>query len=392
MPVCGGRGDTIDRVTDRRWLALGLALVVSLVAVLGAIGWPASAYQDGDFTQFWVQPRALIEGGDPYDRVWWSSAHERAGQRPENPQAVYPPHDAIAFLPLALLPLPYAAAAWIVAQLVAVAIAIALLSSRILPRAGRSLFVAVCLSFQPLWLLAVGANVTGFLFAAVAGAVIAIADRRPFRAGVCMGLLIVKPHPVVFLVAALLVAATWPQRRGLALGALSSAGPLAVAALALRPGWYVEWLGSAVALASSPRSNATVWTLDRVTGLPAGSGLAAAVLVTAAFVVWFVRVRPPLALAFAAAIPVSLAVAPYGWSYDQLLLLVPIAFALAATSRLAARGIVALVATVVPWSLYVLAFRRGGEELSVITSVLVFLMLVLPACRRTGDDPRNPVV
>ena len=132
---------------DRRRLALVVAFGACVaVALLGAIGWPASAYRDGDFTQLWVQPRALIEGGDPYDSSWWIAAHERIGQRPENPQAVYPPHDAIAFLPFALLPLPYAAAAWIVAQLVAVAVAIGLLASRVLPRSGRGLFVAVGLT------------------------------------------------------------------------------------------------------------------------------------------------------------------------------------------------------------------------------------------------------
>ena len=185
-----------------------------------------------------------------------------------------------------------------------------------------------------------------------------------------------KPHPFAFLGIALLVSATWPERRRLALGALCTAGPLVFATVALRPGWYTEWLGSAVGLAASPRSNATVWTLDRVAGLPSWSGPAVAALVIGAFAIWFARVRPPVATAFVVAIPVSLAVAPYGWSYDQLLLLVPIGVALAAIGGLAGRALIALVATVLPWSLYVLAFRRGGEELSVITPVLVFALLV----------------
>lgn len=146
--------------------------------------------------------------------------------------------------------------------------------------------------------------------------------------------------------------------------------------------WYAEWLGSAVALAASSRSNATVWTLDRVAGLPAWSGPAVAAIALGAFALWLLRVRPPIATTFAAVIPAGLAVAPYGWSYDQLQLLVPIAVAVAATGRLAGRArpaglaLVALIATAVPWSLYVLAFRRGGEELSVLSPLLVFALLV----------------
>ena len=377
-------------MTAGRRIAIAVVLAAcAAVALLGAIGWPASAYQDGDFTQFWIQPHALLDvGGDPYDTAWWAAAHTRIGQRPENAQAVYPPHDAIAFLPFALLPFPYAAAAWIVAQLVAVSLALWLLASRVLPRAGRGLFLAVSLGFQPLWLLAVGANVTGFLFALIAGAFLAVTERRLFLAGALLGLLVVKPHPFAFLAVALLVTASWPERRRVGLGALCTAGPLVGAAIALRPGWYAEWLGSAVALAASPRSNATVWTLDRVTGLPSWSGPAVAGLVIGAFAIWFARTRPPLATTFIAAIPVSLAVAPYGWSYDQLQLLVPMAVALAATGRLARRALIALVATILPWSLYALAFRRGGEELSVITPVLVFtLLLVLPGVLAAEHRP-----
>lgn len=364
-------------MTAVRRLAIAVVLAAGLaVVVLGTIGWPASAYRDGDFTQFWVQPHALLDGADPYDSSWWTAAHAGIGQRPENAQAVYPPHDAVAFLPFALLPLPYAAAAWIVTQLAVVCVAVALLASCALPRSGRGLFIAVALAFQPLWLLAVGANVTGFLFAALVGAFVAVTERRLFVAGALLGLLVLKPHPFVFLAFALLVSATWPERRRLAQGALCTAGPLVLATVTLRPGWYAEWFNSAIALAGSPRSNATVWTLDRLAGLPSWSGPLVAALAIGAFATWSARVRPPLAPTFVAAIPVSVAVAPYGWSYDQLQLLVPIAVALAATGGLARRALIALAAAILPWALYGLAFRRGGEELSVVTPLLVFAVLL----------------
>jgi glycosyl transferase family 87 len=370
-----------------RRAALAVAFVVTAsaaVALLGAIGWPASAYRDGDFTQYWIQPQALIEDRDPYDGAWWAAAHERAGQRPESPQAVYPPHDAIVFLPLAALPLSYAAAAWIVAQLAAVAAALVLVGARV-PRAERGVFFGLAVSFQPLWLLPGGANITGFLFAAFATAFVAALDHRPVRCGAFLGLLIVKPQAFAFLAAAVLVIASWRERRALAQlarGALSTAGPLIALTFALRPAWYGEWIGSAIGLAGSPRSNATVWTLDRVAGLPSASGPVVAALAITAFAAWAWRTRPTIAMTMALGIPVSLAVAPYGWSYDQLQLLITLAVGLAAAATLAPRAraaalvALAVVAVPLPWSLYVLAFQRGGEELSVLTPLLTFGLVV----------------
>jgi len=32
-----------------------------------AAGVPGATHRDGDFLQFWLQPRALLEGASPYD-------------------------------------------------------------------------------------------------------------------------------------------------------------------------------------------------------------------------------------------------------------------------------------------------------------------------------------
>ena len=380
----------------RRAGIVGVIAIGALVT-LGTIGVPATAYRDGDFLQFWIQPQALFEGASPYDPAWWAAIHRRVGGRALFAEAVYPPHDAFAFLPLALIPLSYAAALWLVAQLVAAAAVAVGLARRISDRAGRVVFLAVVVSFQPLWLLVVGGNVTGFLFAALGGAYLAALDRRIVRCGALLGLLVVKPHPFVFLAVAVLASAERAQRRALVLGALATAGPLVAVTLLLRPSWYAEWLRAALGLQAAPGSNATVWTIGRLIGVevpPLGGVVALAVVV--AFGVWARRARPSLALAIAVAIPVSLAVAPHGWSYDQLHLLIPLAVLVdrlgrpaSATGR-AARAALALGASALPWLLYLLAFRRGGEELSVITPLAVSALLpvVLARAHQRSDAPR----
>ncbi|MBI3521469.1 MAG: DUF2029 domain-containing protein [Chloroflexi bacterium] len=365
---------------------------IAAVVVLGAIGVPADTYKGGDFLQFWLQPQAFFYGTSPYDPAWWARMHARVGVPPLFDEAVYPPYDAIAFLPLALLPLSYAAAAWLVAQLVAVAAVAVGLARRISDRAGRSVFLAVVATFQPLWLLVVGGNITGFLLAALGSAYLAALDGRIFRCGALLGLLVVKPHPFAFLAVAVLASVQRVQRRALVLGALATAGPLAGMTLLLRPSWYAEWLPAALGLQSAPGSNATVWTIGRVIGLEAPLlGGAVAIALIVAFGIWSRRTRPSLALAIAVAIPVSLAVAPHGWSYDHLLLLVPLSVLIdrVGSGSVTRRAAVVLGACALPWLLYALAFRRGGEELSAITPLAVFALLLVVGRSAAPSQPKD---
>ena len=383
--------------------------MLSAVLVLGAIGVPAATYRDGDFLQFWIQPQAFFEGASPYDPGWWAAIHARVGARPLFAEAVYPPYDALVFLPLALLPLSYAAAFWLVTQLVAVAAVGLALARQISDRGGRSVFLAVVLSFQPLWLLVVGGNVTGFLFAALGGAYLAARSRHIGRCGALLGLLAIKPHPFLLLAVAVLAFAESAQRRALALGVLATAGPLVVLTLFARPSWYASWLPAALGLQAAPGSNATAWTIGRVVGLgpqlqPSGLilGAMAVAAVIGAFAVWSRRTRPQLPLAIAAAIPVSLAVAPHGWSYDQLLLIVPLAVSFGTLAvrpppeRRRGVAALALVAVAIPWALYAVAFQRGGEELSVVTPLLAFAALwyLRPDrdSRHAIASPRAPIL
>lgn len=360
-------------------------LVVTAVAMsaavffLGALGVPAATYERGDFLQFWLQPQALWQGASPYDPAWWAAMHAKLGVPPLFPEAVYPPHDALVFLPLALLPLSAAAAAWLVVQLAAVGWVCGYLARPIAERGVRMVYFALVISFQPLWLLVAGGNVTGLLLGVVGLAYLAAREGRIGRCGALLGILIVKPHPFLFLVPAVLLTIAPSQRRAFLLGLVATAGPLVAVTLILRPGWYAEWLPAAIGLQTAPGSNATAWTIGRVLGvasaLPGAIAVAGSVLL---FLVWAWRVRPSLASTIAAAIPISLAVAPHGWSYDQLLLLVPLAACSAAiavrpaSERRRELAVVTVLAVAIPWALYALAFRRGGEELSILTPLLVF--------------------
>ena len=366
---------------------LGLFVVIALAAILtiiagGLSGVPASSYQHGDFLQFWLQPRALVAAASPYDPVWWAAEHVQLGVAPLFPEAVYPPYDALFFAPFALLPLGYAAAAWLAVQVLLVAFTTVALARRIALPAHRAVAIAVVAGSQAAWLLVVGGNVTGFLFAALGAAYLAAVDRRPFRCGLFLGLLIVKPHPFVIVWLVALAFASRSERRAVIGGALTTSAPFVALTAVLHPSWYADWLPSALRLQDTAGSNATVWTAGRLFGASGPLiGAAGAVVLLALLAFLLLRARPSLGVALAAAIPVSIAVAPHGWSYDQLLLAIPLTLLI---DRIGGRGVparslalaaIALGAVAVPWLLYTIAFRRGGEELSVITPIAAFAMI-----------------
>ena len=376
---------------------------IGVILLAAAADLPGATYRRGDFFGFWAASRAVLAGASPYDVLWFADLARGTEAVLSFGRSVYPPWTAIALVPFALLPFPLAAAAWLALQLGAV-VAVVLLFARRIGRPERPVFLAIVAASQPLWLLVVGGNITGLLTGTVGGSVLAAAAGRPFLAGAFFGVLALKPHPFLLLVVAALLAASAPARARFVAGSLVSGGLLIGITLVLHPIWIGEWLASASALQATSGSNATLWTVGRIArgALPVElATLLAAVavlLALAAWVRWYRAARPALWLAMAAALPISLAVAPHGWSYDQLVLVIPIAVILRAiglrreSPRRRGTVIVALVATIVPWALYALAFRRGGEELSALTPLLVFAALwyLRPSGGRLEADPGRP--
>lgn len=353
---------------------VAVAVASAATVLLVVIGWPASMYQHADMTQFWLAPRTLLEGRTPY-AVWdWP----------------YPLWTALALLPLGLVPLEIAAAAWLVIQALAVAFVLWLIARVVLVtdfRRDGLVLAALAVSAQPVWLLVGGGNMTGLLFALFGGALVARVAGRPVLAGALLGLLVTKP--LAFLVSAPVLALAGPHW----LRALAAAAGVAAAfvgvSFVVQPGWLGEWVGNAVALQTSTGSNATGWTVARAApGLPpvVTSGLTLAGAVAVLGVWWRIR-RPDALLLVAGTIPVSLYVAPHGWSYDQLHLLITYAVILELLSRLPERervlGLlaVALAAVLLPWVLYARAFTTGGEELFALVPLLAFALLVAADAR-----------
>lgn len=367
------------------------AIVAWLAAVvaLTSIGWPADRYRHNDFAGFWAGARVLIEGGDPYDLPTWLAIHERIGSEgralvPRGTAFGYPLTTAVVFAPLGLLPVALAAPVWLVTQVAAALAAVVALGRHLLrPETSRDLplVVAFGASSQPAWVLVEGGNLGGLLLAIVAGALALLLRGHAVLGGAVLGLLVVKPHPFLLFVPLLLLAL--PRRaavRALAAAAAVGGGIL-VLSLLLRPDWIAEWLVPVGRIQAAPVGRATAYGLAPPDARWLGLLLVAALL--AVMWVWWRSTRPAMPVVAGAALAVSLVAAPYGWSYDQLVLAVAVAVAVALAgplppaSRVRALALVALVSVALPWILYVRAFTSGHEAWSVLSPIATFATLLL---------------
>ncbi|MGU7782977.1 glycosyltransferase family 87 protein [Burkholderia sp. PU8-34] len=228
---------------------------------------------------------------------------------------LYPPTMLLWVLPLGWLPYMLAAALWL--------------------GGAYALFVAVCGAIVPrrtamlcafafpgaFFATLIGQN--SLLTAGLAGLGLLMLQRRPAAAGICFGLLTVKPQLAVLFPLALLCAGQW---RALAAWAATVAGGAALATLAFGPAAWLSFLhgisGTYQAVGNSQAILArlpTLHAMSMLAGWPAiaTKGLeAVSALVAAAAVCYAWRGTCTYALRAATLACASLLASPYLFDYD----------------------------------------------------------------------------
>ena len=316
---------------------LGLTLVLCYLVVLGGslmgghwlfngIGQPIA----NDFVNVWAAGRLALDGHA-------ASAYDWTVHRTMEVQAVghsvngyygwhYPPTFLFVAMLLATLPYTVAAVTWLAAML---PLYVAAVRAIVGERAGILLALG---SPAALWNVTAGQN--GFLTAALIGGTLSLMERRPAWAGVCLGLLSYKPQFGLLFPSALRAG----QRcRVIAAAAATTVAMNALSWLAFgQESWqaFFAWmpttghivLGEGGAgwnrlqslfgfVRSHGGGEAFAWLVQATTAL----GLAAAMI-------WLWRGPRPLALKAAALATASLLATPYVYTYDLVVLAIPVAF------------------------------------------------------------------
>lgn len=228
---------------------------------------------------------------------------------------LYPPNALLLVFPLALLPYKAAAVVWLGGAYVLFVKVIRTIV------ADRHAILPALLFPGALFVISVGQN--GLLTASLAGCGLIWLRCRPVAAGVCLGLLCMKPQLVLLFPLALLCSRSW---RSLAAFVLTAASTLALAVLAFGTGPLTAFLHNmGIATYSIESAHATlarvptVFALVTLVHAPAVLAYAvqgACALIAAAAVCYAWGRECSYALRAATLICASLLVSPYLYDYD----------------------------------------------------------------------------
>jgi len=390
-------GTIVGSVRDAAWLTLErirvYRLIVLLAGLLSAGVWlacshggmdPAGKAIGTDFLAFW-SASTLALSGDPasaYDltRLY---AVERAAMvsDPGLSSFLYPPPFLLLCLPLALAPYFVSLALWLAATGGAW-----LAMARKWAQAGGVSTIAI-LAF-PAVLSNLGHGQNGFLTGALFGSGLMLIDRRPWLAGMVLGLLVVKPQIGFALPFLVLAGRHWRTFFGAATSALLLSF---LSLLVLGAGAWTGFLGGsgtgrAIMEAGlvEPGKMVSVFAAVRVLhgGVVWAYAVQLAVALAAAVLLTMVcRRGAPVRAQAALCVTASLLMTPFLFDYDLPVLIVPLAWLYGESRR---RGFL-------PWEKAILAVayllplyaRTTALGLGVPTAPIVIILLMGAVARAT---------
>jgi hypothetical protein len=383
-------------------LAYVAAIVIGIlfVVLLGPLERRLELVHINDFSGFWAGPRAVLAGVSPWDPANYPAARIAFDtQRDDASVLNYMPWTVIALLPLGLLPLEVAAWTWMALSMICGALALRALLREFLPgRAvahgalGLALFAG-----QPGFHTIVLGQWALLLMSAVAAIVLAVRAGHARRAGVAALALLAKPQLFVWTALGLGIPALFDARyRRFVAFAVVLAGALVVSAWLAYPEWFSAWV-SDIPARRTGRSAVLLSAFGQLLGTP---GRVLAIATVGAGLVLASRFVPGSDPWLAMWLALSSAGAIYSWSYDHVLLFVPLVIAsgvLAAAAReRAARGLAiggALTFLLVSPIFYAIGVRRHDETFSIAVPVAFFIAIawsLWPYRRgaRTEGSPR----
>ena len=378
------------------WLPAALVLAVGVPSYALFIVWtvmsdglvfPNGGIVGGDFVAFWTAARAVLGGGYPgiYDASVFEAALHGTGADHEHFGLTwqYPPHAMLLYAPLAMLPYMAGYAAFTglgLAAFAGVLRGVAGVPWRV---------VGLILLSSPLFHVVVCGQAGTYLGALMLAALL-LPDRRPLVAGVCAGVLTIKPQLGVLIPIAYAAGGHWRAFGAAATtGVLLVAGSLAVFGTEAWSAFFAQILGvtEMVGDAVYPlHKMVTVFAALRQAGLPewlaaAGQGAAFVFAVWACWTVW--RGARPLPEKAAITTGLAFLCTPYAYFYDTAVL--ALAFLIAGRgvsaetpARLAALGLVFFAPV---WMLGAAAAAGGAVGVGAV--LLLTLMVARPDLLRT---------
>jgi hypothetical protein len=290
-----------------------------------------------DFIQYWTSGRLLLEGVNPYDASAVGSRERALGVVGEVSLLRGPPWTLFLLLPFLLLPFGLAAQLWLIVNVLLVSVSLIALHSAL--GAGRRSLLASAVAtacFYPVFQSLILGQVSVVLLVCLAGFMLAESRARPFLAGVFLAPLTIKPHLFLVFGAILLWRVLREKRTRVLYGTGAGLVLLLLPVVLLVPASFGQWLGSfSSASAATGVVPIETWKTTTLTGLLRSLIFS----ISGSAPMWPLWVLPPLGLLAASAwirrsglglglaeqtpmlLCLSYLFAPYGWVFDQAILL-----------------------------------------------------------------------
>lgn len=326
-----------SRVQINCYLYIFTALILGIIFYAFSVKFVHPVeYPNRDFFKFWLAGYVTKLGQNPYSTEIWVDGHNLFGASwiPELTY-IYPLPLSLIFVPFALLPLYQAFIMWDVLTQFMIVISVFLLL-RLSPKIQIKHFIFLVLVglilSRPTITTLVNGQISGFLLVVITY-VLYCWQRGKWRQGTAfLPILALKPNLGIPIISLLLIYLIRKKEKSSLIAGGISAFVLLLVGFIQNPCWMFEfWDASINKLSNSFGFSPTIWGVssflcnyDLNCTIAYGSGIC--VLIIGAYVYLFMRKTQVLSpmIVIGISTTVMLLVTPYTWTYDQLLLLIPI--------------------------------------------------------------------
>jgi hypothetical protein len=322
---------------ERWWMVLILVVSVPFFYSAAIANEQSVDYVNNGFFTFWLSGHMAWTGGHPYSSVDWVAGHHANGAVwIPNQIFPYPLPLALITAPLGLLPIQQAYIVWGVLSQILVAVTILFLSTfwKGLNRRFFAVFILIAVIFNSNIHLMLLTGTIGSLFLIFLAAALYFKRKNwDVPAGMALALLALKPPLLTIVVLIglwLLLRRNWQMIAGIVFGGLALLG----IGMAQDLNWVAKFRGASENLFNMRVGNQP--TIISYTRLACNGGLTCALwlyiliaLILVGLYAWLVWKKrdtlTPLAV-FSAAIALGVLLPPYIWSYDYVLLVIPLCY------------------------------------------------------------------